>query len=43
MDLARAYLEIGDSAGARDILQEVMGEGNSDQQQAAKKILDQLA
>ncbi len=43
LDLARAFMDMGDSDGARSILEEVMDEGNSNQQQEAKNLLDSLA
>lgn len=42
LDLARAYREMGDSEGAREILKEVMEEGNAEQQQAARELLATL-
>ncbi len=42
LDLARAYIDMGDADGARDILKEVMDEGNSDQQQKAQSMLESL-
>ncbi|MCB1751298.1 MAG: FimV family protein [Gammaproteobacteria bacterium] len=39
LDLARAYLDMGDEEGARSILQEVLNEGGEQQKLAAKKIL----
>ena len=42
LDLARAYIDMGDADGARDILKEVMGEGNSDQQQKAQAMLESI-
>jgi len=42
LDLARAYIDMGDSDGARDILREVLDEGNSDQQQKAQSLLEAL-
>jgi len=39
LDLARAYLEMGDREGAREILQEVLGEGDSKQKSEADKLL----
>lgn len=39
LDLARAYLEMGDKDGAREILQEVVGEGGPEQQAEANKML----
>ncbi|HEY5647024.1 MAG TPA: FimV/HubP family polar landmark protein, partial [Pseudomonadales bacterium] len=42
LDLARAYIDMGDADGARDILNEVLDEGNTDQQQKAKAMLEAL-
>jgi len=42
-DLAKAYEEMGDKEGAREVLQEVLGEGDQDQQAQAKKLLETLA
>ncbi len=39
LELAKAYIEIGDSDGAKEILAEVAREGNAAQQDEAKKIL----
>jgi pilus assembly protein FimV len=39
LDLARAYLEMGDREGAREILQEVLGEGADDQKAEASKLI----
>ena len=41
LDLARAYLEIGDKVGAIEILQEVIKEGSPEQQDEAKKLAAQ--
>ena len=41
-DLAKAYQEMGDRDGAREILQEVVKEGDGEQQVQAKKLLDSL-
>ncbi|HSO07971.1 MAG TPA: FimV/HubP family polar landmark protein [Pelomicrobium sp.] len=41
-DLAKAYKEMGDNDGAREILQEVMREGNAQQQKEAQELLDSL-
>ena len=38
-DLAKAYEEMGDKAGARQILQEVIREGDAEQQSQAKQLL----
>ncbi|MEO1036927.1 MAG: FimV/HubP family polar landmark protein [Pseudomonadota bacterium] len=43
LDLARAYIDMGDPEGARSILREVADEGSSAQQQEARKLLDDLA
>jgi pilus assembly protein FimV len=41
-DLAKAYQEMGDKDGARDILQEVLKEGDAEQQAQARKLMDSL-
>jgi pilus assembly protein FimV len=43
LDLARAYIDMGDAEGARDILDEVMSEGSDTQQQEAREMLAKLA
>jgi pilus assembly protein FimV len=42
LDLARAYIDMGDIDGAREILQEVEGEGSADQRLEAKELLGGL-
>ena len=42
LDLARAYVDMGDPAGARSILEEVLDEGDEAQRQQAKQLLDSL-
>ena len=42
LDLARAYIDMGDEEGARDILSEVVDEGNEQQQQDAREMMEQL-
>jgi pilus assembly protein FimV len=42
-DLAKAYQEMGDNDGAREILQEVTKEGDNAQQAEAKQLLESLA
>jgi pilus assembly protein FimV len=42
LELAKAYLEIGDKDGARDILHEVAKEGSASQQEEAKKLIASL-
>jgi pilus assembly protein FimV len=39
LDLAKAYLEMGDKEGAREILQEVISEGNDKQKSDAQGIM----
>jgi pilus assembly protein FimV len=41
-DLAKAYQEMGDKDGAREILREVIKEGDATQQSEAKQLLDSL-
>jgi len=40
IDLARAYIDMGDSEGAQGILEEVLEEGNEDQKKEAQSLLD---
>jgi len=40
LELATAYLDMGDKEGARSILQEVINEGSEEQKQSAQKIID---
>ncbi len=42
LDLARAYIDMGDMEGARDILQEVLNEGSTTQKDEAKGLLNQV-
>lgn len=42
LDLARAYIDMGDSEGARDILEEVVAEGTTVQQDEARELVKQL-
>ena len=42
LELAKAYVEIGDSDGAKEILQEVLREGSAAQQSEANKLLASL-
>lgn len=42
LDLARAYLDMGDSEGTRSILDEVIADGNDEQKKEAQSLLDQL-
>ena len=42
LDLARAYMDMGDPEGARNILEEVMQEGSVAQKQEAQRLLESL-
>jgi len=42
LDLARAYVDMGDSDGARGILNEVIEEGDDSQKSQAKELLEQI-
>lgn len=42
LDLARAYVEMGDKEGAKEILEEVLKEGNAQQQADANQLLASL-
>lgn len=42
LDLARAYIEMEDAGGARDILNEIISEGNPQQRTEAQRLLDTL-
>jgi pilus assembly protein FimV len=43
LDLARAYIDMGDEDGAREILTEVLSEGSDDQQQQAGELLEKIS
>ena len=43
LDLAKAYIDMGDSEGARSILDEVMAEGNDSQKRQARDLAAQIA
>jgi pilus assembly protein FimV len=43
LDLAKAYIDMGDSEGARSILEEVIAEGNDSQKQQAENLVSQIA
>ena len=43
LNLAKAYIELGDTEGARSILDEVANDGNDAQKAEAKALLDQLS
>ncbi|MDH5446428.1 MAG: hypothetical protein OEY52_12815 [Gammaproteobacteria bacterium] len=42
LDLAKAYIDMGDPDGAKSILDEVMEEGSAPQQEEAKELLQQI-
>ena len=42
LELARAYLDMGDVEGARGMLEEVVSEGNPGQRAEAKRLLDEI-
>lgn len=42
LDLARAYIDMGDAEGAKDILSEVLGEGNDEQRKEANELLGRI-
>ena len=42
IDLARAYLDMGDADGARSMLEEVVAEGSESQKAEAKKLLSEI-
>ena len=42
LDLARAYMDMGDPDGARSILEEVVEEGNVSQKQEAQRLLESV-
>jgi pilus assembly protein FimV len=42
LDLARAYMDMGDPEGARSILEEVLAEGSTSQKTEARRLVDSL-
>ena len=42
LDLARAYIDMGDPEGAKSILEEVLGEGDTGQRSEAQALIDAL-
>ena len=42
LDLAKAYVDMGDAEGARSILDEVLAEGNDEQKKQAAELAAQL-
>jgi pilus assembly protein FimV len=43
LDLARAYVDMGDAEGAKSILEEVVTEGSNDQVKQARDLLEVLS
>ncbi|NOQ81939.1 MAG: hypothetical protein GQ548_05390, partial [Methylophaga sp.] len=43
LDLASAYMDMGDPEGARNILEEVLADGNSEQKEKAQSLLNELS
>jgi len=42
LDLAKAYIDMGDAEGAKSILEEVATEGNEDQKRQASDLAAQI-
>ncbi len=42
LDLARAYLDMGDHEGTKEILEEVLADGNDEQKREANELMSQL-
>lgn len=42
LDLARAYIDMGDFTGAKELLQTILKEGNEDQKREAKGLLERV-
>ena len=42
LDLARAYLDMGDNEGTKGILEEVIADGNDEQKQEANELMAKL-
>lgn len=42
LDLARAYMDMGDPDGARSILEEVLAEGSPNQKQEAQRLMESI-
>lgn len=42
LDLARAYIDMGDNKAARDILDEIIKQGNKEQQEEAQELLARI-
>jgi pilus assembly protein FimV len=42
LDLARAYMDMGDEDGARQILEEVVADGSDEQKAEASNLLERI-
>lgn len=42
LDLARQFLDMGDPASARHMLEEVLAEGDSSQKEEAQRLIDSM-
>ena len=42
MDLARAYIDMGDGDGARSVLEKVIQEGSNSEVQEANELLEKI-
>jgi len=42
LDLAKAYVELGDKESAKGILEEIIADGNTEQRQQAEELLKQV-
>ncbi len=42
LDLANTYIEMGDPEGAREILEEIIGESDAEGQAKARAVLESL-
>ena len=42
LDLARAYMDMGDPDGARSILEEVLSEGNAEPEAGSAALMDSI-
>ena len=42
LQLAQAYLEMGDTEGARELLEEVLRDGDETQRAAAQQLMDRI-
>jgi pilus assembly protein FimV len=43
LDLAKAYIDMGDNDGAKSTLEEVMNEGDDNQKKEAQDLLSQIS